>query len=204
MSYRQYRPNDFPPMVKNLMIINALVFLAQTLLRSSINLTDLLALYPVNSPEFEPYQIATHMFAHGSFQHILFNMFSLWMFGRLLENVWGPKRFLLFYLVCGVGAAALHLLVQYLTGSYESAIGASGAVMGLVAGFATLFPNSEVYIYFMLPLKAKYLALIYAAIDLFGGLQGTDNIAHFAHLGGAITGFIMVKIFNKMRKNDFY
>jgi rhomboid-like protein len=151
------------------------------------------------------------MFAHearyGSqviFTHILFNMFGLWMFGKILENVWGAKRFLQFYLICGLGAALVHLGVEYFTMNLSSAIGASGAVMGIFAAFAYLFPNTELYIMFIpIPIKAKWAILGLAAYDIFGSITGGDNIAHFAHLGGALTGFIMVLIYNRNRKS-FY
>jgi membrane associated rhomboid family serine protease len=176
---------------------------------------------------FYPYQIATHMFAHspGMLFHILFNMFGLYMFGRVLENVWGPKRFLFFYLACGVGAALAHLTIQYfrseellqamlsgdptwqsLIGAAAPALGASGAVMGIFAAFAYLFPNTELFILFIpFPIKAKWALLGMAAYDLFGGVaMSGDNIAHFAHLGGALTGFIMVLLWNKTDRKTFY
>ena len=221
----KYRPNNFPPLVKNLIIINALVFLAQI----TLNITPYIMLYPIQHPQFETYQIATHMFAHAPNMlfHILFNMFALWMFGRILENVWGPQRFLLFYLACGVGAAALHLGIQYfrweeaeqlynagniaaaqkLASTIGPALGASGAVMGIFAAFAYLFPNTEMFIMFIpVPIKAKWAVLGLAAIDLFGGIAnlGGDNVAHFAHLGGAITGFIIVLIWNRRNRRRFY
>lgn len=228
MSYfRQHRPNNLPPIVKNLIIINVLVYVAQLVFSGGFNLTETIMLYPPMYPQFEPYQIATHMFAHspGSFFHIIFNMFALWMFGRTLENVWGPKRFLLFYLACGVGAAALHMFMQYV--NYEQmqaaldasnmekaqqyanalapALGASGAVMGIFAAFAYLFPNTELFIMFIpFPIKAKWAVLGLAAFDLFGGITNMGNIAHFAHLGGAITGFILVFIWNKNNRKHFY
>lgn len=205
--FRYYRPNNFPPIVKNLIIINVLVFVAQNIYDKQYQLTGRLALYPIDSPYFQPYQIATHMFTHGSITHILFNMFGLYMFGKVLENVWGPKRFLLFYLVCGVGAAAAHLAVQYFTGGYSAAVGASGAIMGIFAAFAYLFPNTELYIMFIpIPIKAKWAVIGFAAIDLFGGVaqMSGDNIAHFAHLGGALTGFILVLIWNKSNRRKFY
>jgi membrane associated rhomboid family serine protease len=205
-NFQRYRPDSMPPVVKNLIIINVVVFVAQQIFRQN-NLTELLALYPVGYG-FQPYQIATHMFTHspGEIFHILFNMLVLWMFGRVLENVWGPKRFLLFYFICGVGAAVVHLLVQYITGDLNSAIGASGAIMGLMAAFAYLFPNTELYIMFLpIPVKAKWAVIGYVAIDLFSGLSGRgDNVAHFAHLGGALTGFIMVLIWNRTNKRRFY
>jgi membrane associated rhomboid family serine protease len=210
--FKQHRPSAFPPITKNLIIINVLVWIAQVILDKEYHLTDKLALYPIGHG-FEPYQIATHMFTHASydpnggiiFYHILFNMFALWMFGRILENVWGGKRFLLFYLICGVGAAAVHLFVQYLTGNYSAAIGASGAIMGIFAAFAYLFPNTELYIMFIpIPVKAKWAMLGLAAVDIFGGLTGGGDIAHFAHLGGALTGFILVLIWNKTNRRQFY
>lgn len=243
---RNYRP-DVPPIVKNLLIINVLVFVAQLLYSNSdsnFNLTQWLQLYPVmpeelrmilqrdghplysSGQQFYPYQIATHMFAHspGTFFHILFNMLGLWMFGSELENRWGPKRFLLFYLVCGVGAAALHLLIHYfrcldllaavqaddpnlgrLVGAASPALGASGALMGILAAYAYHFPDRQLYIMALLPVKAKWAVLGMAAYDVFGGVSNTgDNIAHFAHLGGALTGFILVLIWNKTGRKRFY
>ena len=169
------------------------------------------------------------------FYHILFNMFTLWMFGRVIENVWGPKRFLFFYLVCGVGAAACHLLVQHLrydpqivqrlsiamnsgdqqtvealipkVGFLAPALGASGAIMGVMAGFAMLFPNTELFIMLIpIPIKAKWAVLGFVAIDLFSGISqiSGDNIAHFAHLGGAITGFLIVLYWNKTNRKTLY
>ena len=219
--FRQYRPNNFPPIVKNLIIINVLVWIAQQMLDKQYHLTEKIALYPImpaqlqtilaKSPDFtdyygfHPFQIATHMFAHGPLYHILFNMFALWMFGRILENVWGPKRFLLFYFVCGIGAAAAHLAVQYFTGGYSAAVGASGALMGIMVAFAYLFPNTDLYLMFIpIAIKAKWAVTAYVVYDLIFGIYGTDNIAHFAHLGGAITGFILVLIWNKTNRKTFY
>src|SRR5947209_15301952 len=143
-NFRYYRPSNFPPITKNLIIINVLVWITQLIFDKQYDITDKLALYPIGTPMFKPYQIATHMFAHASydgagniiFYHILFNMFALWMFGRILENVWGGKRFLLFYLICGVGAAVVHLTVQYFTVFYIAVIGASVALVGIFAAFA--------------------------------------------------------------------
>lgn len=245
-AFRYTRPDNFPPVIKNIIIINVLVFLAQSIFDSQYQLTDKLILRPILSPElkdalhqvdptetfpsFQPYQIFTHMFAHAPLPmvfHILFNMFTLWMFGRILENVWGGKRFLIFYLASGVGAAAFHLLIQYLRceqllhaiqandlagiekykGALAGALGASGAIMGVMAAFAYTFPNTELYIMFIpVPIKAKWAVLGFVAIDLFGGLSSVsgDNIAHFAHLGGAITGFIIVYIWNKTNRRTLY
>ncbi len=212
-NFKYYRPNNFPPITKNLIIINVLVWIAQIVLDRSYDLTGWLALYPINSPMFRPYQIATHMFAHASyspqgsiiFYHILFNMFALWMFGKILEGVWGPKRFLVFYQICGVGAALFHLLIQYFTDSYGVAVGASGAIMGIFVAFGYLFPNTELFIFFIpIPIKAKWAVMGMAAYDLFGGWSGGDNVAHFAHIGGALTGFILVVIWNKTDRKKFY
>jgi membrane associated rhomboid family serine protease len=239
---RYYRPSNFPPVVKNLIIINVLIFIGQLTIE---HLTERLMLYPImpagfrswlveqnaldDYQKFQPYQIFTHLFSHSPtmFAHILFNMFALWMFGRVLENVWGPKRFLFFYLASGVGAAALHLAMQYyrceqvwqaivanndvrpekIMGAISPALGASGAIMGLFAAFAFLFPNTElIFLFIPFPIKAKWMVLIMVGLDLFGGFSKTsgDNVAHFAHLGGAITGFIIVFIWNKTNRKTLY
>jgi len=240
------RPNSFPPIVKNLVIINVLVYLAQIIFASSYHLTERLIMYPIvperlfqiavengiigTEQRFKPYQVFTHMFSHAPppmIFHILFNMFGLWMFGRVLENVWGSKRFLFFYLACGLGAVLAHLGMQYfradeilheiettrildegqLLGALSGALGASGAIMGIFAGFAYLFPNTHLYIMLIpFPIKAKWAVLGLIAIDLFGGFSNSpgDNIAHFAHLGGAITGFIIVLIWNKTQRRTLY
>ena len=244
--FRYTRPNRFPPIVKNLIIINVLVYLAQALLDRQYGITRKLMMWPVmpdklhnllveankleESEKFSPYQIATHMFSHAPppmFYHILFNMFMLWMFGRILENVWGARRFLFFYLACGLGAAALHLAIQYFRceqllqnfadndisaikahlGAAAPSLGASGAIMGIMAAFAYTFPNTELYIMFIpIPVKAKWAILGLAAVDLFGGVASIsgDNIAHFAHLGGAITGFFIVLYWNKTNRKTLY
>lgn len=206
-NFRFQRTDAFPPVVKWLIIVNVAVFLAQSALDSLYSLTARLALWPINSPYFQPYQVFTHMFSHGSIGHIFFNMFALFMFGKTLENVWGPKRFLNFYLISGIGAAVVHLAVEYLQGGTAPAVGASGAVMGILVGFAYLFPNTELYILFIpFPVKAKWVVIGYILIDLFGGFASFsgDNIAHFAHLGGALTGFILVLLTNKGNRNQFY
>jgi len=192
------------PIVLNLIIINALVFVAQMVLDKTSGLTGYIALYSYQSELFRPYQLVTHMFAHAGFMHILFNMYALWMFGSVLERVWGPKKFLIFYLVCGLAAGLAQMFTMDLMGS---AVGASGAIMGLLAAFAYLFPNVQFYILpFPFPIKAKFMVAIYAAIDLFGGLHpgASDNIAHFAHLGGLVMGFILVIIWGKPDKQTFY
>lgn len=191
------------PIVLNLIIINGLVFIAQMVLDKSIDLTDMLALYPYDSGQFKPYQLVTHMFAHAGFMHILFNMYGLWMFGTVLERSWGPRRFLIFYFVCGLAAGIAQCLLVH----NAAAIGASGAVMGLLGAFGYLFPNTQFFIIpFPFPIKAKYMVAIIAAIDIFGGFHpgGADNIAHFAHLGGLVMGLVLVIIWNKTNKKTFY
>lgn len=214
-NFRAQGVDRFPPVIKNLIIINILVWVAQLIYDKQWGLTIKIALWPINTPFFKPYQVATHMFAHASYDasghivfiHILFNMFALFMFGRILENVWGAKRFLIFYLACGVGAAATHLAMQYISGSFAPAVGASGAIMGVFVAFAYLFPNTQVMIIpIPVPIKAKWVAVAYILIDLFGGLgklQG-DDIAHFAHLGGALTGFLIVLYWNKKNRRTLY
>lgn len=205
------RPERFPPVVKNLIIINVLAWIAQLTLDNQYQITLKGALWPVSTPYFEPYQVFTMMFLHapsfGMFFHILFNMFALFMFGRVLENVWGPKRFLFFYLACGLGASAAHLGMQEIMGGFAPAVGASGAVMGIMVAFGYLFPNTELIIVpIPFPVKAKWVVVGYVLLDLFGGFgqMGNDNIAHFAHLGGAITGFIIVLIWNKTNRRTLY
>jgi len=234
MSYRQYRPETFPPVVKNLLIINVLFYVAQLSLDNAFNLTDHFGLWPIQSPQFRPYQLFTHMFSHNpdDWAHIGFNLYSLWLFGKLLENRLGAKKFLIFYVVCGLGAAAAQMVVSYF--QYEElltytraldaqgyhrevmeifetfkgyVIGASGAIMGLCAGMAYLFPNTELIMFpIPIPIRAKWLAIGYVAIDLYSGLRGSpaDHTAHFAHLGGALTGFLLVLYWNKTNRKTFY
>ncbi|UEG50837.1 rhomboid family intramembrane serine protease [Ferruginibacter lapsinanis] len=192
------------PIVLNLIIINVLVFLLQLFLDGDdYRITENLVLFPYNSGLFKPYQLVTCMFAHGSIMHILFNMFTLYTFGVWLERVWGPKKFLIFYLVCGLAAG----IAQMLLVKDAPSLGASGAIMGVFAAFAYLFPNTELMMFFIpVPIKAKYMVFIMAGIDLFGGFHpgGTDNIGHFAHLGGLVMGFILVLIWNKTNRKTFY
>lgn len=195
MAYNSYRPSQSStPVVLNLIIINVIVFVAQNVFDKSFGLTNILALYSYDTGLFKPYQLVTCMFAHGSIWHILFNMYALWLFGSSLERLWGPKKFLIFYFVCGIAAG----LTQMFFVSQGEAIGASGAIMGLLAAFAYTYPNIQFYILpIPFPIKAKYLALIYAAIDIFGGVSGGGNVAHFAHLGGLAMGFILCLLWKK-------
>lgn len=190
-----------PPVVKNLLIANAVVWLAMLVLpRVAENfMMQYGALYPAGSPFFRSWQLITYMFMHGGLAHVFFNMFALWMFGRTLEYELGSKRFLLYYMVCGVGAGLIQLLVCWVTGApeYVPTVGASGAVFGLLLAFGLLHPNDTVMLMFPpIPMKAKWFVVIYGAIELFAGIRSTvslaDNVAHFAHLGGMLWGFALL------------
>jgi len=231
----EFRPSSFqilPAVIKNLLILNGLFFLAQnTVGRELINMEDLFALHTWQSPFFRPWQFITHMFMHGNLGHIFGNMFALWMFGSILENLWGPKRFLTFYLVCGLGAALCHMIVLYFENEHiisafnsldaisqaenrelvyaklnEATLGASGAVFGCLVAFGYLFPNTKIYIYFFIPLKAKWFVLLYAGFELSMAISNSagDNVAHVAHLGGALVGFLLVYFWNKKNRSNFY
>ncbi|UAY51990.1 rhomboid family intramembrane serine protease [Ferruginibacter albus] len=220
------------PIVFNLILINVLVYLAQKIV-TGIDITGLGALHYYKSPLFKPYQLVTNMFLHAPNQifHILFNMFSLWMFGSILERFWGSKRFLIFYLICGLGASLIiELSVPFSAQQFAktldaipagvsqadiieayktqySSIGASGAIMGLLAAFAYLFPNTELFIWFIpIPVKAKFFVPIYMVIELFQGVHQFkgDDVGHFAHLGGALVGFLLVLYWNKANRKTFY
>ncbi len=239
---------SIPPVTKHLIIINAIMWVATMLLgsREVVDLTDYLGLHFWKAREFHLYQFVTYMFMHDSssfsngFMHIFFNMFALYMFGTLLEKVMGMKRFILFYVVCGIGAGVVQELVWHLTWNgiladinnvstsvideaiksgeiddyflnqfYSNlvTVGASGAVFGILLGFAMLFPNIPLYIMFIpVPVKAKWAVLGYALIELFFGVSGVmGNVAHFAHLGGMLFGFILLYYWKKKGQfNNFY
>ncbi len=271
----EFRPAPFqtlPTVIKNLLIINGLVFLAQNTIGKGglIDFENLFGLHHIKSPLFQPWQLVTHLFLHGDIWHIIYNMFALWMLGSILENVWGPKRFLTFYLLCGIGAGVIQLVslwYQYhdllnqfvaiknspnignvtafynqygLSGDAESVgifqnyvadpasssatslvihyissftnavisnptIGASGAVFGVLAAFIYLFPNTSFYLYFVFPIKAKWIGLFYFASEIFSAFRNspTDNIAHWAHLGGGLVGFLLVLTWNKKNRSNF-
>lgn len=253
---------NMPDVVKNLLIINVLFFLAQYIIPI---IDNSLPLYPFFSNKFEPWQLASHFFMHDNLSHLFFNMFALVIFGSQLERVWGPKRFLIYYLICAIGAALLYQLVLYI--EYKSIIdlislndwnvmvnngdkvisnhvynegenkyisfnewdeeynflfteniykayilfsrpmiGASGAVFGLLAAFGYLFPNTQLMLLFPpIPIKAKYFVIGYAALELYLGMANNvgDNVAHFAHLGGALVGILLVLYWQKS-KNKFF
>lgn len=231
-----FRPGGFsilPVIIKNLLIVNVLVFIAQYSFGPAGELwfENNLALHDINSVYFRPHQLITHLFMHGGWGHILLNMFVLWMFGSALENVWGPKKFLMFYIICGLGAAVLHLGTLYVQNAEllaafrlsplevqeqwrysqnfplnQATVGASGAVYGCLAAFGYLFPNSLVYIYFLFPMKAKWVVLLLIGAELWMGIQSSagDNVAHWAHLGGALVGFLLVFFWNKTNRRGFY
>lgn len=193
------------PIVKNIIIANVLVFFAQFLFKNQDYLIERYgALFPLGSPFFKIWQLVTYMFLHGSLMHIFFNMFSLFIFGPILENLWGAKRFFNFYIICGIAAGVAQLFIDP---NFPMAVGASGAIMGVMAAFAYLFPNTELMLMFIpVPIKAKYLIPGFMALDLFGAFARVDgdNVAHWAHLGGALAGFILVLIWNKTNRNTFY
>lgn len=265
-----YRPQGFsflPTVVKNLLIINVLVFISTYVFKNTIgfDLNNYFALYFPGSESFKPFQLVSHLFMHGNFFHLFSNMLALWMFGSTLENFWGAKRFFIFYFVTGLGAALLHIAVQYaeiiplqnaisdylsnptperfeaftfrnvpsnfkpvfvqLVDAWNAnpssmsikdntitlvkelanlkinvpTVGASGAVFGLLLAFGMLFPNTLIYIYFFFPIKAKYFVALYGAFELYSGLQNnpSDNVAHFAHLGGMLFGYLLIKYWQK-------
>jgi len=247
---QQYRPNSFsmlPLVVKNLLIINGLFFLTTLVFETQLNfdLADYLGLHYPLAESFRPWQLVSYMFMHGNFMHLFFNMFALWMFGNTLENYWGPKRFLIYYMATGIGAGIIQILVTHFRlmslysqiseeglnfvitkGSeiYQSGqnfsdpiagkinllmnsvtIGASGAVFGILLAFGMLFPNTLLYIYFAIPIKAKWFVVLYGAVELYSGIANSsgDNVAHFAHLGGMLFGFILIKFWQKRRNNTY-
>jgi membrane associated rhomboid family serine protease len=162
------------------------------------------ALYNVLSPNFYSWQVVTYMFLHGGFSHLFFNMFALWMFGRTLEYDLGSKRFLTYYMVCGIGAGLIQMLVCVLTGSMVPTVGASGAVFGILLSFGMLHPNNVIMLMFPpIPLKAKWFVIIYGALELMYGVRGGDSIAHFAHLGGMLWGFMLLRYW-KSKGKIFY
>ena len=198
--------NQITPVVKNLVIINVLVFLTQISLINGI--TDsgeniFVGHTPLASDMFKPWQVITHMFMHGGIGHLFFNMFALVIFGSALERVWGAKKFLQYYISCGIGAFVIFQLIA--GGPYVTVIGASGAVYGLLLGFGMLFPNTEIMLLIPpIPIKAKYFVVIYGLLELFSAISNnSDGVAHVAHLGGMLIGYILIKRWQKSR-NNFY
>ncbi|NBV57378.1 MAG: rhomboid family intramembrane serine protease [Bacteroidetes bacterium] len=208
----QFNSNRFgiPEVTRNIIAINVLLFIAT--IYSSNTMYEYLALFNYKSNYFHGWQMITHMFMHGSFTHLLFNMFGLYMFGSRLEQMWGAKRFINFYLITGLGAALLHTLVQDyeitqgLVSVNQPTVGASGALFGILVAFAMYWPNTELFLMFVpVPIKAKWAVIGYATFELFAGISGFQaGVAHFAHLGGALFGFILVQYWNKNNRNSFY
>ena len=212
---------SIPTVTKNLLIINVLAFVAYFVLYlRGIDLNSIFGLHFFLASKFSFYQFITYMFMHGGWMHLFFNMFALWMFGNTLENIWGSKRFLLFYMVCGIGAGLCQELVQYIQYATSLAdyanvnlggrivpmdaylnmmttVGASGAIYGLLLAFGMMFPNSMIYLYFLFPIKAKWFVIGYAVIELLSGLSGASNVAHFAHLGGMLFGLLLILYWRK-------
>jgi membrane associated rhomboid family serine protease len=283
MANQQYQPSGFgflPPVVKNLIIINGLFFLGTLVLGKvlHLDLEDLLGLHYFAAEKFRPWQLVTYMFMHGNFSHVFFNMFAVWMFGSVLENYWGPKKFLLYYFVTGIGAALIHYTVIYFqlapvlstidqfldkpsanamlqmanhnqitiysqeiadhyndfvtqfntlfhTDNYQATqlavkfmeqyridvlnapnvIGASGAVFGLLLAFGMMFPESMIYLYMFIPMKAKWFVVLYGGLELFLGVTGYQgNVAHFAHLGGMLFGFLLILYWKRNPGSNFH
>lgn len=194
---------QFKSVVSNLIMLNAVVVLVMYLMPNVYDQNVLtFALSPWEMPSFRIWQLVSYMFMHGDFTHLLFNMFTLWIFGRQLEYDLGGKRFLTYYMITGIGAGALNLLVMSLTGEYGLTVGASGAVFGILLAFGVLHPNVRMMLlFFPVPIKAKWMVMGYGAIELFLGLTARgSNVAHFAHLGGMIFGLILLYYWKKSRK----
>lgn len=198
----------FPPVIKVLLLTNVGVFIATSFF-GMFRIGDypliyfidrIFALYPLESnipqmPTFQIWQLFTYMFMHAGFTHLLFNMFALWMFGMELENTWGSKKFFLYYVLCGLGAGLSNLIIGPLFTQSGPTVGASGAVYGILLAFGMLFPNRPIFLYFFIPIRAKYFVMIFMAVELYAGITGTqDGIAHFAHLGGAAIGFLLLMV----------
>lgn len=194
MQYYSRRYGQLPPATINIIIVNAILFLA-TLVNQDFMIRTF-AMFPPESPLFRWWQIITHMFMHGGFWHILFNMYTLFIFGMVVERTIGTKKFLVYYFLCGLGAAALHLGVQSLSGTslYVPTLGASGAVYGVLLAYAYLFPDNKLTLLFPpVTLSAKWMVLIFLGIELITGITGTaEGVAHFAHLGGALMGWLLM------------
>lgn len=185
-----------PPVVKTLLLLNLAAYILDLLVAvGPFRLHEVLGLYYVGSPLFRPFQVVTYMFMHGGLMHIFFNMFALWMFGRIMEQAWGGRRFAVYYLLCGVGAALVQEAGQGLglIPPYSMTIGASGAVYGILLAFGMTFPNERLFIIpIPFPIKAKWFVIIYAAIEVFESLGMQDGVAHMAHLGGMLFGLVLI------------
>ncbi len=190
--------SKMPPVVKNLLIINVLVFMAMKMLPVGDQITQWAAL-SLGTPWFHTYQYITYMFLHANLEHLFFNMFALWMFGRTLEYELGSQRFLIYYLACGIGAALVQYGIAWLMGELPLfLVGASGAVMGLLLAFGVMHPNATIMLLIPpIPMKAKWFVIIYAVIELFLGWRGVGQVAHFAHVGGMLWGWALLYYWKK-------
>lgn len=186
------RFSAFPPAVKHLILINVVVFLALATPMIGPIVMRFGALFPIGSGLFRPWQLVSYMFLHAGFGHLFFNLFALWIFGQPIEQAWGTRRFTFYYFVTGIGAALLHMLIG---GGGAPTVGASGAVYGILLAFGMMFPNRIIMLLFPpIPLPAKYFVLIYGAIELFSGVMRTSSgVAHFAHLGGMLVGYLLIR-----------
>jgi len=218
MNYYQNRGffANIPPVIKNLLIINVIMLIAA--FATNDLLYEKLGLFYPASPFFRPYQFISHMFMHGNFLHLFFNMYSLWIFGCTLEYVWGSKRFFIFYMATGIGAALFHTFVLWLSASsmpvhsmayhqllMTPTVGASGAIYGVLLGYGMLFPNNVLQLIFPpIALKAKWFVLIFGVLELILGISNRGgNVAHFAHLGGMIFAYILIRLWRKTSKMYF-
>ena len=206
----------FPPVIKTIILLNVAVFVFQNFFLSLFHYGNVpldlyfikyLYLIPLNfdGADFWPWQLITYQFIHANFWHIFFNLFALWMFGAELESLWGSRKFLLFYLLCGIGAALVQLFISPMFSDPRPTIGASGAVYGILLAFGLTFPDRPIFMFpIFIPIPAKFFVLIYAGISLISGFTSNDGVAHFAHLGGALTGFILLKLGDRIGLFKFF
>ena len=224
---------NIPTITKNLLIINVLAFAATLVLQGSmgIDLNNIFGLHFFRASDFRAYQLVTYMFMHGGFAHLFFNMFALWMFGVVVEGVWGPRKFLFYYIACGIGAGLMQEMAQfveiYLQLNSQSplgigeafvvmgqlaqqlngltTVGASGAIYAILLAFGMIFPENKIFIFpIPIPIKAKWFVMGYAALELFQAMTGSGgNVAHLAHLGGMIFGFFMIRYWQRHPSHDF-
>ena len=179
------------PVTRALLLINVAVFFLARLFGGGIE--SIFALWPLGT-NFLPWQVVTYAFLHGSFEHLFFNMLGLWMFGSELERIWGEKRFLQFYAASVLAAALTQLVVTAVMGSGYPTVGASGGLFGLLFAFAVMFPNRVILLFFVIPMKARYLVALYGLLELYQGVYVMNSgVAHFAHLGGMVGGFLMIR-----------
>ncbi|MBQ9640929.1 MAG: rhomboid family intramembrane serine protease [Bacteroidaceae bacterium] len=188
---------QMPPVIKTLLLLNIAAYLIDSLFSHTmgLQLAEIFGLYYVGHPSFRLYQLLTYMFMHEGFTHLFFNMFALWMFGRIMEGTWGGQRFLIYYIICGIGAALVQEIGQAIDwiNPYAMTIGASGAVYGILLAFGMTFPNERLFIIpFPFPIKAKWFVCLYAVIEIIEGISSHDGVAHFAHLGGMFFGLLLI------------